>query len=79
MRITCPKCKKVQDVKDDVTTCPDCRDVLRRCADCDKYEVRLSFCKATNRPIDTGEANYPTFSSPSTYCREYAPSTPPAG
>jgi len=46
-------------------------DQLRRCRDCEKYDVRLSFCRAFNRPIDTGEASYPTFSSDSTYCREY--------
>ncbi len=74
MNITCPKCKKVQDVGDKVATCPDCRTVLRRCLDCGKYDVRLSFCKETNRPVDTGEANYPTYSSTSTYCREYTPS-----
>lgn len=76
MKITCPKCKTPKDVDDKVSTCPDCRTVLRRCADCAKYDVRLSFCNTFNRPIDTGEASYPTYSSASTYCREYAPSQP---
>jgi len=75
VKITCPKCKKVQDVDDKVATCPDCRTVLRRCADCAKYDVRLSFCGTFNRPIDAGDATYPTYSSDSTYCREYVPST----
>ncbi len=71
MKITCPKCKKVQDVDDKVATCPDCRTVLRRCWDCASYDVRLSFCNKFNRPIDTGEASYPTYTSDSTYCRDY--------
>jgi hypothetical protein len=78
VRITCPKCKQTQDVDDKTATCPNCRTVLRRCADCDKYDVRLSFCQALNRPIDAGEANYPTYSSDSTYCREYTPANVPA-
>ncbi len=73
MEITCPKCKQVQDVDMKVATCPNCRTVLRRCLDCANYDVRLSFCGATNHPIDVGEASYPTYSSPSTYCREYKP------
>ena len=78
MKITCPKCKQVQDVDMKVSTCPSCRTVLRRCADCAHYDVRLSVCKSLNRPVDTGEASYPTYSSDSTYCREYAPANPPA-
>ena len=74
MNITCPKCKKVQEVNDKVTSCPDCRTVLRRCVDCAHYDIRLSFCNEFNRPVDTGEAHYPTYSSESTYCREYQPS-----
>jgi hypothetical protein len=35
------------------------------------YDVRLSVCKEFNRPVDTGEASYPTYSSTSTYCRSY--------
>lgn len=73
MQIICPKCKQVQDVDAKTATCPNCRTVLRRCADCDSYDPRLSFCGTTNRPIDVGEANYPTYSSESTYCRDYAP------
>lgn len=74
MNMTCPKCKKVQEIDDKVATCPDCRTVLRRCVDCGRYDVRLSFCNEFNRPIDPGEAHYPTYSSESTYCREYQPS-----
>ena len=77
MKIACPKCKQVQDVDMKVSTCPNCRTVLRRCTDCAKYDVRLSFCKSFNRPVDVGEASYPTFSSESTYCRDYAPAKPP--
>lgn len=73
MQIMCPKCKQVQDVDNRTATCPACRTVIRRCLDCDKYDSRVSLCRAFNRPIDTGEANYPTFSSDSTYCREYLP------
>jgi hypothetical protein len=73
VEITCPKCKKVQDVDDKVATCPNCRTVLRRCMDCASYDVRLSFCNKLNRPIDPGEATYPTYTSDSTYCREYTP------
>jgi hypothetical protein len=72
MNIMCPKCKKVQDVTDKVATCPECRSVLRRCLDCSHYDKRLSFCVTTNRPVDAGEAHYPTYSSASTYCRDYA-------
>ncbi len=57
MRMTCPKCKEVQDVDDKVATCPNCRTVLRRCTDCAKYDIRVSFCKGTNRPVDPGERN----------------------
>ncbi|HUU53763.1 MAG TPA: hypothetical protein VMY87_02495 [Armatimonadota bacterium] len=73
MQITCPKCKQAQDVDNRTATCSSCRTVLRRCVDCDKYDRRLSVCRAFNRPIDTGDANYPTFSSESTYCREFLP------
>ena len=73
MQIMCPKCKQTQDVDNRTATCPACRTVIRRCHDCDKYDSRLSMCRAFNRPIDTGEANYPTFSSDSTYCREFQP------
>lgn len=78
MKLTCPKCKQVQEADEKTATCPNCRTVLRRCVDCNRYDVRLSVCKALNRPISTSDANYPTYSAPSTYCREYAPSTPPA-
>jgi hypothetical protein len=71
VQITCPKCKQVQEADARTATCPSCRTVLRRCTDCDKYDVRTSVCRATNRPINTGDASYPTYASPSTYCREY--------
>jgi hypothetical protein len=73
MQITCPKCKEEQELDEGVATCPKCRTVLRRCADCSSYDVRVSVCKAFNRPVDVPEANYPTYSSESTYCREYVP------
>jgi hypothetical protein len=73
MQITCPKCKEGQEVDESVATCPNCRTVLRRCADCDSYDTRVSLCTALNRPVDVAEANYPTYSSDSTYCRDYAP------
>ena len=73
MQITCPKCKQVQEVDNRTATCPSCRTLIRRCKDCGKYDLRISFCHAFNRAIDTGEANYPTFSSDSTYCREFVP------
>jgi len=76
--MTCPKCKQVQEVDQRTATCPNCRTVLRRCVDCDKYDIRLSVCKATNRSINPGESNYPTYASQSTYCRDYAPAVPPA-
>ena len=76
MQITCPKCKQVQEVDDRTATCPKCRTVIRRCKDCGKYDVRVSYCREFNRPIDVGEASYPTFSSDSTYCRAYVPGTP---
>jgi hypothetical protein len=46
--------------------------LLRRCADCTQYNVRLSVCNVDGRQIDTGEASYPTYASSSTYCRSYA-------
>lgn len=78
VKLTCPKCKQVQEVDDKTATCPNCRTVLRRCVDCAKYDVRLSFCKEVNRPIDAGEAHYPTYAAQSTYCRAFVPSAPPA-
>jgi len=74
--MTCPKCKQVQDVDEKTATCPSCRNVLRRCVDCSKYDVRVSLCKAVNRPVPVADSNYPTYASPSTYCREYAPASP---
>lgn len=71
MQMLCPKCKQVQEVDNRTATCPNCRTVLRRCKDCMKYDPRLSFCQTFHRAIDVGEANYPTFSSDSTYCREF--------
>jgi hypothetical protein len=76
VQITCPKCKQVQEADSRTATCPNCRTVLRRCLDCSKYDVRLSFCKALNKPVTSGESHYPTYSSASTYCREYLPSAP---
>ena len=78
MRVTCPKCKQVQSVDEKTATCPGCRAVLRRCADCAHYDVRVSLCKAVSRPIALGESQYPTYTSESTYCRSYAPANPPA-
>jgi len=78
VNITCPKCKQMQDVDLKTATCPNCRTVLRRCVDCSRYDVRLSFCKAVNRPVNVGESHYPTYAAASTYCREYAPTSPPA-
>jgi len=74
MQIACPKCKTVQEVDAKTATCPGCRAVLRRCADCSKYDVRRSFCNTYNRPVDVGDATYPTFASNSTYCNDYQPS-----
>jgi len=76
MQILCPKCKQAQDVDAKTATCPNCRTVLRRCVDCEKYDRRVSFCRGFNRPIDVGEANYPTFSSDSTYCRDFVSAVP---
>jgi hypothetical protein len=73
VQIACPKCKKVQEVDANSATCPDCRTVLRRCADCEHYDARVSQCAIFNRPVDMGDASYPTYSSDSTYCREYIP------
>jgi len=73
VQITCPKCKQVQEVDDRTATCPNCRTVLRRCVDCSHYDVRLSVCKAVNKPVKTGDASYPTYASASTYCRDYLP------
>jgi len=78
VKITCPKCKQVQEVDDRTATCPNCRTVLRRCVDCLKYDVRLSFCKAANRPVNVGESSYPTYASASTYCRDYFPVNQPS-
>lgn len=78
MEITCPKCKQVQEADEKTATCPNCRAVLRRCVDCANYDPRRSFCTVSNQPIDTGESNYPTYSSPSTYCREFAPLVSPS-
>jgi hypothetical protein len=73
VQITCPKCKAVQEVDEKTATCPACRTVLRRCWDCSNYDVRRSFCNVFNRPIDVGDATYPTFASASTYCGDYRP------
>lgn len=78
MEVTCPKCKQVQEADEKTATCPNCRTVLRRCVGCSNYDPRLSLCTASNQPIDTGEANYPTYSSQSTYCREFVPSVSPS-
>ena len=79
MKIICPKCKEEQEADEKTAACPKCRSVLRRCVDCAHYDIRVSVCKAVNRPIVMGEAYYPTFSSDSTYCRSYTPGTPAAG
>jgi Fe-S-cluster containining protein len=76
VQIICPKCKQPQEVDNRTATCPKCRAIIRRCKDCGKYDIRVSFCRAFTRSIDVAEANYPTFSSDSTYCREYVPGTP---
>jgi hypothetical protein len=73
VQIICPKCKEAQEVDEKTSTCPNCRTVLRRCNDCEHYDRRLSFCATHNQPIDTADASYPTYSSDSTYCRDYAP------
>lgn len=78
MLITCPKCKQPQEADERTAACPNCRAVLRRCADCTHYDLRTSVCRALNRPIPLGEAEYPTFTSESTYCRTYTPGQPTA-
>ena len=78
MKITCPKCHEVQEVDDKTSACPKCRAVIRRCVDCTQYDVRVSLCRAVNRPVQTATAWYPTFSSESAYCRSFTPSKPPA-
>ena len=73
--IRCPKCKaEVElDAKAKMTSCKGCRALLRRCLDCTKYNVTYSTCRVNNAAVDVGEASYPTYSSPSVYCREYDP------
>ena len=78
MRISCPKCHEVQDADDKTSVCPSCRAILRRCADCAKFDIRMALCKAVNRPVQMSTAWYPTHSSESTYCRNFAPAKPPA-
>ncbi len=78
MKISCPKCHEVQDLDEKTPACPKCRSVLRRCVDCTQYDVRMSLCRAVNRPVQTSTAWYPTFSSESAYCRSFSPSSPPA-
>ena len=77
MRIACPKCKAVHEADNKMAVCPSCRTVLRRCSDCAQYDIRITFCKAVNRAIPTGESDYPTFGSASTYCRAFAPKVQP--
>ncbi len=77
MRITCRKCGEVVEAEAKTAACPKCRTVLRRCLDCTQFDIRMAFCKVVNRAITTGDAHYPTFSSPSTYCREFVPTSPP--
>lgn len=71
MLVKCQKCGTEVSL-DKEATCPKCRRLLRRCADCTQYNVRLSVCNVDGRQIDTGEASYPTYASSSTYCRSYA-------
>lgn len=77
VKMTCPKCKQVQEVDVKTATCSTCRTVLRRCIDCSQYDVRASFCRAVNRAVTVGETHYPTYASASTYCREFTPASPP--
>ena len=67
----CRKCGNVSPLEEKQAVCASCRTILRRCVDCSHYDIRTSFCGRTNRQVDVGEAHYPTYSSPSTYCREY--------
>ncbi len=78
MRITCRKCKNVQEADEKTAVCPECRTILRRCVDCTQYDVRMAFCRVTNRQIPASDRDYPTFAAPSTYCRSYAPINPPS-
>ena len=77
MRITCPKCREAKDADEKTIACPDCHTILRRCLDCSLYDVRMSICRAVNRPVQTSTVSYPTYSSQSAYCRSYAPTSPP--
>ena len=47
------------------------------CTDCVSYDVRVSLCKAVNRPVESATAWYPTFSSESAYCSHYTPAHSP--
>jgi hypothetical protein len=71
--VKCRKCGRELTLEEKQAVCSSCRSILRRCADCAHYEVRTSSCRRTNQGVDVGEANYPTFSSPGTYCRDYTP------
>ena len=79
MRITCPKCHTVQEADEKTAACPNCRAVLRRCADCAQFESRTSVCRYNNRPVPTADIHYPTFNAVSVYCRSYGPANPPPG
>jgi len=72
MTVRCHKCGTEGSLAAG-TTCPKCRTILRRCVDCGHYDLRRSLCAVTNQRVDTGEASYPTFDSPSTYCASYKP------
>ena len=78
LTVKCRKCGSESTLEDKQAVCPSCRTILRRCADCLHYGVRSSYCGRTNQPQDVGDANYPTFSSPSTYCKDYSPIAAPA-
>lgn len=73
MTIKCPKCKTEVELDAKTSGCKKCRALLKRCSDCTKYNVTYSTCSVNNALVDVGEATYPTYSSPSVYCRNYDP------
>ena len=72
MEIDCPKCG-AENWLENQSRCLSCGAILRRCADCESFDRKGSYCNSIKSDIGPDEVENPRLLSSSSNCQFYRP------
>jgi hypothetical protein len=70
--VKCPDCE-TENWLENQSRCHRCNGILRRCANCERYDQGREWCNSMGTTVDRQEAAVPSLLSVSTNCSGYAP------